>query len=234
MHRGYYPLVDNQPMKTARASAARGRRRPSRAGRPSTDNRHPMDKAIEHSRRRSRSSRRSGRRGRPRCSPAAACRPLGGHRLYVPGKGPVFGEMTVTADAGERRTAFATDDDANHRADRRNGHRAPARRSSTPASSGAAAASRPAKPDDVVARGDVRRSRLAARCAGRWFTGALRRDRASTSRCVRLGADPVVLGTERSCASKTGRDSASAADLRRQPAGDVSRRPTSVSARASR
>ena len=49
MHRGYYPLVDNQPM-----SNGQGFRRtrpmqtePGEDGRP-PDNRHPMDKALEH------------------------------------------------------------------------------------------------------------------------------------------------------------------------------------------
>lgn len=49
MHRGYYPLVDNQPM-----NAGQGFRRtrppqtePGPDGRP-PDNRHPMDKALEH------------------------------------------------------------------------------------------------------------------------------------------------------------------------------------------
>ena len=49
MHRGYYPLVDNQPMNNGQ-----GFRRtrplqtePGEDGRP-PDNRHPMDKALEH------------------------------------------------------------------------------------------------------------------------------------------------------------------------------------------
>ena len=49
MHRGYYPLVDNQPM-----NGGQGFRRtrpmqtePGADGRP-PDNRHPMDKALEH------------------------------------------------------------------------------------------------------------------------------------------------------------------------------------------
>ena len=49
MHRGYYPLVDNQPM-----NGGQGFRRsrpmqtePGPDGRP-PDNRHPMDKALEH------------------------------------------------------------------------------------------------------------------------------------------------------------------------------------------
>src|SRR5919201_1646851 len=49
MHRGYYPLVDNQPM-----NGGQGFRRtrpqqtePGEDGRPA-DNRHPMDKAIDH------------------------------------------------------------------------------------------------------------------------------------------------------------------------------------------
>ena len=49
MHRGYYPLVDNQPMNNGQGFR---RTRPPQTepgpdGRP-PDNRHPMDKAIEH------------------------------------------------------------------------------------------------------------------------------------------------------------------------------------------
>ena len=49
MHRGYYPLVDNQPMNGGQGFR-RTRPRQTDAdtdGRPA-DNRHPMDKAIEH------------------------------------------------------------------------------------------------------------------------------------------------------------------------------------------
>src|SRR5262245_33474062 len=49
MHRGYYPLVDNQPMNNGpgfrRSRSAQTE--PGPDGRP-PDNRHPMDKAIEH------------------------------------------------------------------------------------------------------------------------------------------------------------------------------------------
>ena len=49
MHRGYYPLVDNQPMNNGQGFR---RTRPAQTepgpdGRP-PDNRHPMEKAIEH------------------------------------------------------------------------------------------------------------------------------------------------------------------------------------------
>ena len=44
MHRGYYPLVDNQPI-----SAEGGFRRTRKADpAPNADNRHPMDKVIDH------------------------------------------------------------------------------------------------------------------------------------------------------------------------------------------
>src|SRR6478672_7948778 len=49
MHRGYYPLVDNQPMANG-LGFRRTRPRetePGADGRP-PDNRHPMDKALEH------------------------------------------------------------------------------------------------------------------------------------------------------------------------------------------
>jgi quinohemoprotein amine dehydrogenase len=98
MHRGYYPLVDNQPM-----NAGQGFRRtrppetePGPDGRP-PDNRHPMDKALEHL-----------TKNYPLSSPAwaawsAAKQParLAGRWAvtgYMAGRGPIFGEVVITAD----------------------------------------------------------------------------------------------------------------------------------------
>src|SRR5262245_390186 len=49
MHRGYYPLVDNQPMNSGQGFRRQRalQTEPGQDGRP-PDNRHPMDKAIEH------------------------------------------------------------------------------------------------------------------------------------------------------------------------------------------
>jgi quinohemoprotein amine dehydrogenase len=98
MHRGYYPLVDNQPM-----SEGQGFRRtrppqtePGPDGRP-PDNRHPMDRALEHL-----------TKAFPLTTSAwsawsAAMQPprLAGRWAIVgeqAGKGAVYGQLTVTAD----------------------------------------------------------------------------------------------------------------------------------------
>ena len=98
MHRGYYPLVDNQPM-----NGGQGFRRtrptqtePGADGRP-PDNRHPMEKAIEHL-----------SKTYPLDSPAwaawsAARQPpkLAGRWAvsgYQPGKGPIVGQVVISAD----------------------------------------------------------------------------------------------------------------------------------------
>jgi quinohemoprotein amine dehydrogenase len=100
MHRGYYPLVDTQPM-----NGGQGWRRtrpaqtePQADGRP-PDNRHPMDKALEHL-----------EKALPLNTPAWAAwsaamqaPKLAGRWALTgsfPGKGAVYGQVTVTADAG--------------------------------------------------------------------------------------------------------------------------------------
>jgi quinohemoprotein amine dehydrogenase len=99
MHRGYYPLVDNQPM-----NGGQGFRRtrapqtePDAEGHP-PDNRHPMDKALEHL-----------TKTLPLVTPAwaawsAAVQPpkLAGQWSVIgnaPGKGPVYGQVTIAADS---------------------------------------------------------------------------------------------------------------------------------------
>ncbi len=98
MHRGYFPLVDNQPMQDGQGFR-RSRALPSEPGpdgRP-PDARQPMEKAILHL-----------AKTFPFVTPewtawsAAAVVPALGGRwavtASVPGKGPAFGEMTITAD----------------------------------------------------------------------------------------------------------------------------------------
>ena len=171
MHRGYYPLVDNQPMNDGQ-----GFRRtrplqtePGADGRP-PDNRHPMDKALEHltktlplndAGRGPRGRRRCSRRSSPGSWAITGTAAGQGRRLY--------GQVTITADPSApdtlhhetRYTVARTGED---------GVRARARRSSTPAISGAAAAPRRAAitPWREV---HVRRARL-EEMWGRWFTGA--------------------------------------------------------------
>jgi quinohemoprotein amine dehydrogenase len=99
MHRGYYPLVDNQPMNNGpgfrRQRAAQTE--PGPDGRP-PDNRHPMDKAIEHL-----------TKTLPLTTPdwstwsAAMQTPKIAGRWAISGtaagKGAVFGTVTITPDA---------------------------------------------------------------------------------------------------------------------------------------
>lgn len=114
MHRGYYPLVDNQPMndgqgfRRTRALPAE----PPADGR-ARDSRQPMERVVEHL---SRSFPLTGSAWADwvaaRQPPALAGRwALSG---YVAGKGPIFGIVTITADAQaadtfvtEARYAFA-------------------------------------------------------------------------------------------------------------------------------
>ncbi|HEV3139539.1 MAG TPA: quinohemoprotein amine dehydrogenase subunit alpha [Vicinamibacterales bacterium] len=100
MHRGYYPLVDNQPMNNGPGfrRGGRGQTEPAPDGRP-PDNRHPMEKALDHL-----------TKTLPLVTSewsawSAAMQPpkLAGRWAIVgtlPGKGAVFGQVTIAADAG--------------------------------------------------------------------------------------------------------------------------------------
>ena len=108
MHRGYYPLVDNQPM-----NGGQGFRRtrpiqtePGPDGQP-PDNRHPMDKALEHL-----------EKTLPLITSewsawSAAMQPpkLAGRWAVTgsqPGKGAIYGQVTIAADPGAP-DSFTTD-----------------------------------------------------------------------------------------------------------------------------
>ena len=108
MHRGSYPLVDVQPM-----NGGQGFRRtrplqtePGPDGRP-PDNRNPMDKALEHL-----------EKAMPLTTPdwsawSVAMQPpkLAGQWVLVgsaPGKGPVYGQVTIAADPASP-DAFTTE-----------------------------------------------------------------------------------------------------------------------------
>lgn len=98
MHRGYYPLTDNQPILNG-SGFRRSRALPAEE----TDRRQPMEKAIDHY-----------AKVFPLVTPewsawSAATLPatLGGRWAVVaniPGKGPAFGEMEVSADASAADT----------------------------------------------------------------------------------------------------------------------------------
>jgi quinohemoprotein amine dehydrogenase len=107
MHRGYYPLVDNQPMNGGQGFR---RTRPTQTepdpdGRP-PDNRHPMEKSLEH-------LEKTLQLTTPAWSAwSAAMQPprLAGQWAVVghaPGKGPIYGQVTITAD-GNAADSFTT------------------------------------------------------------------------------------------------------------------------------
>ncbi len=110
MHRGYYPLVDNQPMNGPmgfrRTRPVDPEEAPGADGRP-PDRRHPMDRALEHL-----------EKTLPLTTPewsawsAAMQSPRLVGRWAISGtqtgKGPVFGVMTVAADSSAP-DGFTTD-----------------------------------------------------------------------------------------------------------------------------
>ncbi len=108
MHRGYYPLVDNQPMANGMGFRRTRPREtePGADGRP-PDNRHPMDKALEHLEKAlplvtSEWSAWSAAMQSPR---------LAGRWAVVgtaPGKGMIYGQVTIAADQSTP-DAFTTD-----------------------------------------------------------------------------------------------------------------------------
>jgi quinohemoprotein amine dehydrogenase len=97
MHRGYYPLVDNQPMNNGQGFRRfRTQTDPGPDGRP-PDNRHPMDKALEHL------TKAMPLKTAEWSAWSAAMQPpkLAGRWAIIgamTGKGPVYGEVAITAD----------------------------------------------------------------------------------------------------------------------------------------
>jgi quinohemoprotein amine dehydrogenase len=108
MHRGYYPLVDNQPL-----NGPQGFRRtrpmetePGPDGRP-PDNRHPIERALEHL------EKVFPLKTSEWSAWAAAMQPpkLAGRWAVVGsqlGKGPIYGQVTVAAD-GSTPDSFTTE-----------------------------------------------------------------------------------------------------------------------------
>jgi quinohemoprotein amine dehydrogenase len=97
MHRAYYPGVDTQPI-----NEGQGFRR-TRSVEPGGDKRHPMERVIDHlSQAYPLSTSAWADWSAARQGPLLAGRwALSGQ---VPGKGPIFGVMTVTADARDADT----------------------------------------------------------------------------------------------------------------------------------
>ncbi|HUR33429.1 MAG TPA: quinohemoprotein amine dehydrogenase subunit alpha [Vicinamibacterales bacterium] len=185
MHRGYFPLVDNQPMQNGQ-----GFRR-SRALAPDvTDKRQPMEKAIAHLAKTFPLVSPEWSAWTAASSPAA----LGGRWAVVanvPGKGPAFGEMTVTAD-GSSADTFVTRTTLTM-----------ARTGETVSRTGKGllytgfqwrgrgfAAGTPDDPWREVMFVERNRSEM----WGRWFTGAYDETGVDV-KLTRLSGGPVVLGT---------------------------------------
>ena len=191
MHRGYYPLVDNQPM-----NGGQGFRRtrpvqtePDADGRPA-DNRHPMEKALEHL-----------SKTYPLDTPAwaawsAAMQPakLAGRWAvsgYQPGKGAIVGQVVVSADPNAP-DSFNVDT-----------RYTVARTGETVSRAGKAIVytgfqwrGRGGVPgSDNVWREVMFVERDWRQMSGRWFTGAYDEIGIDVT-LVRLGSDPVISGAD--------------------------------------
>jgi quinohemoprotein amine dehydrogenase len=108
MHRGYYPLVDNQPMNGGQGFRRTRPRQtePGPDGRPA-DNRHPMDHALEHLERTLPLTTSAW----AAWSAAMQAPKLAGRWAVVgtqAGKGAVYGQVTITTDPGAPDT-FTTE-----------------------------------------------------------------------------------------------------------------------------
>ena len=213
MHRGYYPLVDNQPM-----NGGQGFRRtrpmqtePGPDGRP-PDNRHPMEKALEHL-----------EKTLPLTTPewsawSASMQPpkLAGRWAIVgsqAGRGPIYGQVTVTADPGapdtfntETRYTVARSGETITRTGKAlvyTGYQWRGR--------GAAAGS------DAPWREVMFVERDWTQMSGRWFTGAYD-ETGIDVKLTRLSTDTVVLGAS-VIGAEDRRGAPGGQDLRREPPG---------------
>src|SRR5207245_1160216 len=184
MHRGYYPLVDNQPMNGPQGFMRTRPRQtePESDGRP-PDNRHPIDRALEH-------LEKTLLLNTPEWSAwsAAMQAPKLAGRWAVsgaqPGKGPIYGEMTVRADAN---ALDAFDTEIRYTI---------ARTGETVARTGKALIYTGyqwrGRANDWREVLFVERDRK--EMWGRWFTGAYD-ETGIDVKLTRLGGDPVVFGT---------------------------------------
>ncbi len=192
MHRGYYPLVDNQPMNGGQGFR---RTRPMQTdagpdGRP-PDNRHPMERALEHLAKTFplTSSEWSA------WSAAMQTPKLAGRWAVVgtlPGKGPIYGQVTITADQGAPDT-FTTET-----------RYTVARTGETASLSGKALvytgyqwrgrASAAGAPAEQAWREVLTVDRDWRSLSGRWFTGAYD-EKGIDVKLTRLAAEPFVFGT---------------------------------------
>ncbi|HMD35656.1 MAG TPA: quinohemoprotein amine dehydrogenase subunit alpha [Vicinamibacterales bacterium] len=194
MHRGYYPLVDNQPMNSGPGFRRFGGppREPEADGRP-PDPRQPMERALEHL-----------TKTLPFVTSewsawSAAMQPpkLAGRWAIVgtlPGKGAVYGQLTITAD-GPAPDSFTTET-----------RYTVARTGETATRTGKALVytgyqwrGRSNAPGANAANADPWREVLFVerdwkQMWGRWFTGAYDETGVDV-KLLRLSNDPVVTGT---------------------------------------
>lgn len=189
MHRGYYPLVDNQPM-----NGGQGFRRtrpmqtePGPNGQP-PDNRHPMDKALAHLT----ATYPLQTAGWSAWSAAMQPAKLAGRWAvsgYQIGKGPIFGQVVITADA-TAPDSFSTE---TRYTVARTGETV-SRASKAIVYTGFQWRGRGAAPgSDTAWREVLFVERDSKEMSGRWFTGAY--DEIGVDvKLVRLGSDPVVSG----------------------------------------
>jgi quinohemoprotein amine dehydrogenase len=191
MHRGYYPLVDNQPM-----NGGQGFRRtrppqtePGEDGRP-PDNRHPMERALEHL-----------TKTYPLVTPAwaswsAAMQPakLAGRWAvsgYQAGKGPIVGQVVISADSNAP-DSFNID---THYTLARTGE-AVTRAGKAIVYTGYQWRGRGGLPgSDNVWRESMIVERDWREMSGRWFTGAYD-ETGIDVKLVRLGSEPMVFASD--------------------------------------
>lgn len=182
MHRGYYPGVDNQPMYQGQGF----RRTRAADPAPGADNRDPAVKVVAHL-----------ATAFPLLTPewrawsAVMQQPaLAGRWLvsgYQRGTGPVFGEVTITADAGAP-DAFTTHTQLSV------GGRAVTRTGKATVYTGFQWRGRAAAAGDTGTWREVMLVERGGReMSGRWFTGAHDEIGLDVT-LTKVGADPVVVG----------------------------------------
>jgi quinohemoprotein amine dehydrogenase len=195
MHRAIYPGTD-----TVFRRAAGRRQQTPQPGAPPPDNRHPMDKAIEHL------SSALPLMSTEWAAWSATMRPpqLQGRWAlsgYQPGRGPVFGQVVVTGQGDPNSGEFTTETTFTYA---RGGQTVTRRgrglvytgfqwrgRSSGEGTSFPIAGVSTDWREVLFVDRDWRRAE------GRWFTGAYN-ELGLDVRLYRIGADPVVLGTAES------------------------------------
>jgi len=191
MHRGYYPLVDNQPM-----NGGQGFRRtrplqtePGEDGRP-PDNRHPMERALEHLTKTYPLNTPSWASWSASMQPAK----LAGRWAvsgYQAGKGPIVGQVVISADPNAP-DSFNVD---THYTIARTGE-AITRAGKAVVYTGFQWRGRGGLPgSDNVWREAMMVERDWREMSGRWFTGAYE-ETGIDVKPVRLGAEPVVFGSD--------------------------------------